>query len=151
MPAHPQTHAPVAHIMQQHGERGERTSGRYATKEGFVPSLNRVQLGSPQNAGERLSFEWVPARGNAIANVPARVAERRIRNPSVANLRGLTAPFENAPPPLRRSSWPRHAHPASPSSRTVGYSLTRDTSASLSACVSVRSRRNRLRNDFASR
>ena len=83
MPARPQTHAPVAHIMQQHGERGERTSGRFATKEGFVPSLNRVQLGSPQNAGERLSFEWVPGRGNAIANVPARVAERRIRKPLV--------------------------------------------------------------------
>ena len=81
----------------------------------------------------------------------ARTRHLLIRNPLVDSLPGLTAAFENAPPSHRRSSWPRHAHQASLSSRTVGFSLTRDTSASVSACVLAPSLRNRLKNDFASR
>src|ERR1700674_5343625 len=42
----------------------------------------------------------------------------RIRNPLVDNLPGVTSPFENAPPPYRRSSWPQLAHQVSLSSRT---------------------------------
>ena len=47
---------------------------------GFEPSLDLVQLGSPQNAGEKLSFECAQARVSAIANLPYRVPERRINS-----------------------------------------------------------------------
>jgi integrase len=40
------------------------------------------------------------------------VRHRRIKKSVGRQLADLTGPFENAPPPYRRSSWPRHAHHA---------------------------------------
>jgi hypothetical protein len=49
--------------------------------------------------------DWLPNQGSN--------QDLGLRNPLVDNLSGLTAPFENAPSPYRRSSWPQLAHQAS--------------------------------------
>src|SRR5438046_1058047 len=45
-----------------------------------------------------------------------------------SNLPSFNAAFENASPPHRRSSWPRHAHQVLLSSRTANDSSIRDIS-----------------------
>src|SRR5439155_3241496 len=62
------------------------------------------------------------------SSIASRTWDLRIRNPLVDSLPTLAAAFENAPPSHRRTSWPRHAHPASLFLRTAAGSSTSDIS-----------------------